>query len=65
MTLMPFCGKIFEISYIFKYEWRDKMREKVFYSPAEVEVIKISTGDVIVTSPPLDNSGNIPSDTWS
>ena len=41
------------------------MSEKYFYKVAEVEIIEIRTQDVIVTSPPLDNSGNIPDDTWS
>ena len=41
------------------------MREKFIYTPAEMEVVEIKAYDVIATSSPLDNSGNIPSDTWS
>ena len=41
------------------------MREKFIYTPAEREVVEIKAYDVIATSSPLENSGNIPSDTWS
>ena len=57
------CGALKRL--ILKSERREKMREKFIYTPAEMEVVEIKAYDVIATSSPLDNSGNIPSDTWS
>ena len=57
------CGSLQRFT--FKSERRKKMREKLLYSPADIEVVEIKAYDVIATSSPLNNSGNISGDTWS